>query len=224
MCGCAGAGALVALFVIVLVLAAICCARSCGAVLGGRAPPPRSPHVVVDTLNLAHWLRGESARPLAAAEIIAAIDKTAPILKKKHAGRVMYVLKDRESQLNGEAAHAEFMACAERNRVYIITAEKYADDPPSGNPRSTAHSAAGRDDFLVAVLARRWRCAALTEDRLRDFGEFRSALQPFHVYEHAYWRASVAQEYYRPESPAYSRLRKPRTVGFAEYFKRDLIA
>jgi len=181
---------------------------------GARAPKKRaSQHVVVDTLNLAHWL---SEKPLSVSEIIATIDETAPALKKQFSGRVMYVLKDRESRLTSEAAHRAYQDCAERNRVYVIIAEKYAD-PPSGNARTAAHSARGRDDFLVSVLADRWRCLALTEDRLRDFREFRQTLQPFHAYEFAYWRDRPAREYFRPESVAYSRLRKPRTASFSEY-------
>lgn len=215
---------LVVLVIIVIVLAAICFVKTQNFILGGgpvgnqrRNWPPKSPHIVVDTLNLAHWLRSDKEIPLTVEEIVAAIDRTAPVLKKKHAGRVMYVLKDRESQLNSKEAHERYMACAERNRIYIEIAEKYTD-PPHGNPRSAAHSASGRDDFLIAVLASRWKCSALTEDRLRDFDEFKLTLQPFHAFEFAYWRNNVVREFFRPEASAYKRLRKPHTVRFSEYF------
>ena len=219
MCGKLARSFAVVLLIVIMVLAAIGFAKCARVVLGGarRPLPAKSPHIVVDTLNLVHWLHSESPQPLSTALIVEAIDDTAAVLKKKHSGRVMYVLKDRESALNSEAAHKSYMECAKRNQVYIFIAEKYAT-PPRGNLRSTAHSASGRDDFLIAVLARRWRCAALTEDKLRDFSEFRSTLQPFHVYDFAYWRDHASREYFRPESVAYAGLKKPRTVQFAEYF------
>jgi len=194
---------------------------------GGGASGPRrhrgpdfakSSHLVVDTLNLAHWRRAPAGKQeITTAAVIDTIDATAAALRARHPGRVMYVLKDRESRASGAATHAALADCAKRNQVYIILAERYSD-PPRGNPRSGAHSARGRDDFLLAVLAARWRCAALTEDRFRDFGEFRSTLQPFHATEFAYWSNLPTREYYRPESPAYSRLKAPRTVRYADYF------
>jgi hypothetical protein len=218
--------------------------RRGGAALGGAPPaapaapaaparrrgpgpdPAASPNVVVDTLNLTHWLMGRDEPPahghagsgakMDLAHIVAAIDRTAPALKARHPGRVMYVLKDRDSQFNDEAAHAAYQAAAERNSVYVVVAEQYRD-PPRGNAVATDHSARGRDDFLVAVLAAQWRCAALTEDRLRDFDKFRATLQPFHTYEFAFWRALPHREFYRPESRSYARLKKPRMVRFADY-------
>jgi len=168
--------------------------------------------VVVDTLNLVHW---RSDASVSVEAIVAVVGDTAPTLKKKFPGRVMYVLKDRDSQLNSEASRREYQKCAEKNGVYIVVAEKYAD-PPRGNARSSAHSASGRDDFLLAVLADRWQCLALTEDRLQDFHEFRRTLQPFYAYEFAFWRTLPAKEYFRPESQAFSHLRKPHTARFSE--------
>ncbi len=204
------------LFVLLVVVAIGAWARGGTlAAIGGaarRARPP-SPNLVVDTLNLAHWLAGEALNP---ERIVAAIDRTAAALKARHPGRVMYVLKDRDSEFNDAAAHALYHEAARRNGVYVIVAEQYRD-PPRGPAASRAHSARGRDDFLMAVLAAKWRCPVLTEDRLRDFAEFRATLQPFHTYEFAYWRALPHQESYRPDSRAYARLRKPFAVRYADY-------
>jgi hypothetical protein len=191
----------------------------------GAAGPRRGPdyakssHIVVDTLNLVHWLgrASEPGRALTPDLIAEAIDRTAPALLKRHPGRVMYVLKDRESQFNDEAAREVYRRAAERNKVYVLLAERYSD-PPKGVAESPEHSAQGRDDFFIALLAHRWRCAVLTEDRLRDFDRFRATVQPFHVYEFAFWRALPHREFVRPESPAYARLKKPRMVRYAEYF------
>jgi hypothetical protein len=207
-----------------------------GAPVIGGAPPRRgpdyaaSPHIVVDTLNLVHALAEADTsaadtaavamppRPaLTPAAIAAVIDRTAPVLRARHPGRVMYVIKDRESQFNTADAREVYRAAADRNNVYVYVVERYVD-PPSGVAASAAHSARGRDDFFTALLARRWRCAVLTEDRLRDFDEFRATIQPFHVYEYAYWRRLPEREYVRPEAAAYSRMKKPRMVRTEEYF------
>lgn len=172
----------------------------------------RSPHVVVDTLNLAHWL-DEDLKKVSPEAIVSTVNATAPVLKRRYPGRVMYVLKDRTSEYNTSALRAEYKALADRHNIYIAVAERYVD-PPAGVPHSDAHSAQGRDDFYISLLANRWKCAVLTEDRLRDFAEFRATLQPFHVYEFAFWRAIPEREFIRPESPKYARLKKPRMLRF----------
>lgn len=208
--------------VCLLALAVAPALRRAGAFVGGGPPrrgpdPRRSAHLVVDALNLVHWLlRDPAARPSPEA-VAAAIDATAPALTARHPDRVIYVVKDRESALNTPAAHAVYRLAAERNGVYIAVAERYAD-PPRGVPVSAEHSARGRDDFLLAVLAHRYRCAALTEDRFRDFARFRATLQPFHFYEFAFWRHLPHRDFIRPEAAAFARLRPPPAVRYAAYF------
>lgn len=200
---------------------------------GGRPPLPdkaRSAHLVVDTLNLVHWLGLASGAPgapggLTPAVIAEAVDRTAAALKARHPGRVVYVLKDRESTLNTDASRDVYRAAAERNGVYVVVAERYdaAAAPRDGTTAATRaeHSARGRDDFLTALLAARYRCAVLTDDRLRDFDRFRATVAPFHTLEYAFWRAAPAREYVRPDAAAYARLRKPRCVRPADYFGKD---
>ncbi len=186
-----------------------------------RGPPARfarkSPHLVVDTLNLAHWIRGPNSEParLTPALIVEAIDKTAPALLRQHPGRVMYVLKDRDSQFNDEDAREAYKRAAIRNKVYVCAAERYVD-PPRGVAASSAHSAQGRDDFYMALLAWKWRCLVATEDRLRDFPQLRATIQPFHVFEWAFWRDYPVRDFIRPEASAYARVRRPRAVRFEE--------
>lgn len=219
--------------------AALAASRPPGGVEGGRPPaagrrpgrlpdPAASKHIVVDTLNLTHWLRSRQAGPAAPpgppaaaaigrAEIISAVDRTAPALKLRHPGQVIYVLKDRETQFNEQAAHDEFQAAAVRNGVYISVAERYAD-PPAGAAPSQAHSSRGRDDFYMGLLAHRYRCAVLTGDRLRDFADFRATIPPFHVMEYAFWRRLPHRDFVRPDAAAFARVRKPRTVLPDAYF------
>ncbi|MFA6166482.1 MAG: hypothetical protein WC700_07705 [Gemmatimonadaceae bacterium] len=198
---------------VLIVLALVLAARRRRGVVGGA--PPRGEHVVVDTLNLAHWLQGpQSGQPRLTAEaIVDAVDRTAPALKLRWPGRVMYVLKDRETALNDEGVRARLAEAAKRNGVYIIVAERYAD-PPSSAAAPAEHSSRGRDDFLMALLAHQWRCPVLTDDRLRDFDRFRATVSPFQYYEFAFWRELPAREFVRPDSPAHARLRRPRTLRY----------
>ena len=217
--------ALACLVVACLVLATYCPAVRPPALFGGaparsrRGPDyTKSPHIVVDTLNLTHWMHSHEPFVMSPALIADTIDRTAPALLVRHTGRVMFVLKDRESQFNDAAAREIYKQAAERNGVYVLAAERYPD-PPKGVPPSAEHSARGRDDFFMSVLARRYRCAVLTADRLRDFARFRATIQPFHVYEFAFWRATPHREFIRPESPAYARMKKPRTISPSVYFE-----
>ena len=180
--------------------------------------PAKSAHVVVDTLNLVHWLFQEEAKNLTLALITRAIDATAPTLKLQHPGVIVYVIKDRESKFNDDAARAEYKRAADRNRVHIALTERYPD-PPAGTKPSAEHSAQGRDDFYMSVLARRFRCAVLTADRLKDFDRFRATIPPFHVYEYFFWRDLPHRVYIRPDSPAFAQLRKPRTIHPRDVFE-----
>ena len=210
---------LVCLMAVGAVFAHVRRVRTCAA-HGGGVDFAKSPHLVVDTLNLTHWLcERRGRRPALTPALIAeTIDGTAAALRRRHTGRVMYVLKDRESQFNDEAARDIYRRAAERNKVYVSAAERYAD-PPAGIPADPAtHSSRGRDDFYMSLLANRHRCAVLTDDRLRDFAEFRTTVPPFHVVEYAFWRDQPLREFIRPEAPAYIRMRKPRMVRPADYF------
>jgi hypothetical protein len=181
---------------------------------------------VVDTLNLVRWW-GEPATTADA--IIRVIDATAPLLRRRFPGELFYVLKDRDSLLNTPELRARYQAAAERNRVRIAVAEKYADPPRAGPAdlgagvaadsvelRRREHAERGRDDFYAALLAHRWRCPVITADRLRDFDLFRSELEPFQVWEFSYQRSRPERDFIRPRSGAYTQLPKPRRLGFAE--------
>jgi hypothetical protein len=195
-----------------------------GVALGGKQARARpsaraSPHLIIDTLNLAHWLRSQnsrsqSSRPLSTDEITSAIDTTAAQLKRRCTGTVVYVLKDQESRLNNAAVRAAYQAAAERNRVHIACAER--TDWPQLAPATDnkAHATRGRDDFYMCLQASRYRCAVATEDRLRDFSELRAEVPPFHTVTFVYWRATPERDFIRPASPAYARLRRPCTIGF----------
>ncbi len=195
--------------------------------IGGRGPP-QSPHIVVDTLNLAHWLRERGPphdpvataktkiRPLELADITMAIDQTAPSLRAQFPGKVMYVVKDRESQINTPEIRAAYKAAADRNQIWIYDVEQYSEPPPSETRQiRSEHAVRARDDLYMAILAQKHRCAVLTEDRFRDFSAFRAHVAPFRVFGYAYWRDMPEEEFIRPSAAAYSRLPKPRALRYA---------
>ncbi len=171
-----------------------------------------SPNIVVDTLNLAHWRRPPRTRDLkiTPARIVETIEFAAPILRKTHPGRVMFVVKDRDSTLNEPAAREAFREAATRCSVYVYVVEQY--EVKAAAKLRRPHAAAARDDFFMALLARRWRCTVMTEDRFRDFDKFRGHVQPFHVYEFAFYRDLPGREYVKPLA---EKVPKPLRTSFA---------
>lgn len=209
---------LIILLIIALLLLAACLMlrhhmETGSAISGGAARPPApSPHVVVDGLNVTHWLVGDLSRGHTC--VVDMIDRTAPVLRERYPGRVMYVLKDRTSVRYEEDAHAAFQAAAVRNSVYVCVAERYEVPPrpaPNQLGRPPAHGNLGRDDYYMAMLAERWRCSVITNDKLRDFASLRHDVPPFHVVEYAYWRKRPEREYVRPGAERRP-LRMPRVV------------
>lgn len=179
----------------------------------GGARKTRDTHVVVDTLNLTHWRVTKSKGPknISLDDVIRTIDETSVEIRKKFPDRVIYVTKDRESDLNTPETRIKYADAAKRNGVYVYVVEKYDVDT---SERRKSHSARGRDDFMLAVLAGQYKCPVLSEDKFRDFDSFRSDVEPFHVYEFAYWRSIPERSYIRPSSPAYRRLKRPYTLRY----------
>lgn len=178
-----------------------------------RPDPAASPNLVVDTLNLVHWL----GRAPSLAQIERTILETAPTLKKHHKGRIVYVLKDRDSEHASAEAVARYHAVAQEAGVDAAVAERYWD-PPGGVPPSAAHSSRGRDDHYTALVAARNRCAVLSADRFRDFAEFRQTLQPYYVTVLSSTRARPGREHVRPEARAHIWLRRPAVIHPQAYF------
>lgn len=203
------------LFFICVIIMSLCEKDNVIKIGGGKYV--KSPHIIIDLLNLTYWLNNKKS--ITQEMIIEAVDKTSSELLKHHEGRVMYVLKDRESLFNDNSLREIYKQTANRNGVYIYMVERY-QEPVKGVALSTKHSSLGRDDMFIAILAQRWKCEVLTEDRLRDFNEFRTTIQPFHVYEFAFWRQLHYLEFIRPESSSYILLKKPRTIKFNKFLQQ----
>lgn len=183
---------------------------------GGGRPPGGV--LIVDTLNLTHGRVGPAISP---DDIIETVRLTAPELRAQY-DRVIYVLKSRETQAAqlDEAAARRLQEAARQYKVLLYVAVEYADPPArrSGTPtpgERVAHARRARDDFLMAVLAQKFRAPVMTRDRMQDFGSWRANLAPFRVYVFDWWSPGPAQEYYAPDAPAYAALRAPRRVRAA---------
>ena len=154
---------------------------------------------------------------------MSAIGRGATALRAQFPGTLTFVLKDQDSALNDGATRAAYQAAAERYRVHIVCAEKYAATQAASQAASQAamqaHAASGRDDFYMCLLARKLRCCIATEDRLRDFAEFRGAVAPFISVSFAYWRALPARDYIKPDAGAFARLRRPCLLRFSEIIR-----
>ena len=95
---------LLVILALILVHLGISKMRGAGKTTGGdsiakkqRQQKKDSENIVVDTLNLTHWLRRRT--PLKKAKLcdtIAAIDETAEMLRERFPGQVIYVTKDRK--------------------------------------------------------------------------------------------------------------------------------
>jgi hypothetical protein len=149
-------------------------------------------------------------------EIAAAIEETAPALKRAYPGRVVYVTKDRESRAKeaGEAtrARAVYRAAAKRCGVHVHVVERLPDEGTSAPRRS--HAGLGRDDFYLITLAQKFGCPVLTRDRFRDLAEMKSELRPFHVYCYSPHRDWPSRDFVNPAAAEYRRLQRPAAVDY----------
>ena len=208
-------------------------------VLGGAAPPsykqgrrPLRPYegVVVDTLNLTHWLHRRSPRPLTPCLILGAIEEAAPRLRLATKGRIVFVLKDRETATapaEKARARALFLSAAQRLGVDICLVERspaaqLADDEPrrtsARNPASgkeSAHASLGRDDFYLLLLASRLGARVLSLDRFRDLPAMKAGgLPPFHTLMFRPGRPAPVRDYVQPAAPEFRRLRLSPSLPF----------
>ena len=193
-----------------------------GAERKGRPPTRKeralqSKNLVVDTLNLTHWLkRRTSLKTVDLCDIIAAIDETAPVLRKRYTGRVIFVTKDRETRVEKEAlvrARKLYQATARRNGVYINIVERLPGDAKS----SKSHAAFGRDDFYLIMLAWKLNCPVLSRDRFRDLCDMKTGhLDKFHVYAYSPVKDLPDRDYVNPAAAEFSLMRRPALIDYSD--------
>lgn len=199
--------------VVVLIILLACVLFPPHKLVIGGARKTKDTHIIVDTLNLTHWriTKAKSSKHITLDDVIRTIDETSAEIRKKFPDRVIFVTKDRETDLNTPETRIKYADAAKRNGVYVYVVEKYEIQ---GSDKQKSHSARGRDDFMLAVLANQYKCPVLSGDKFRDFDSFRSDVEPFHVYEFAYWRSLPERSYIRPSSSAYRKIRRPYTLTY----------
>lgn len=223
-----------ALFVLVCILAAVLVANSTTArgrsvrlLLGGAAASTRkaralrSENLVVDTLNLVHWLRRRvPSKTVKTCDILAAIEASAPVLRRSYAGRIVYVTKDRETRrekADAERVRALYQAAAHRHNVYVNVVERLPEDSPTDlGPRAErSHASLGRDDFYLIMLAWKYNCAVLSRDRFRDLADMKTDLESFHVYSYSPAKPYPDRDFVNPAAAEFRRMRRPAAVDYS---------
>lgn len=178
-----------------------------------------SENVIIDTLNLVHWLRrGARETPrITICDIVSAIEETAPTLKERYPGRVVYVTKDREADVGADVRawlRGIYQGVSKRCGVYIHDVEKLPDDVSSS---TSPHSSLGRDDFYIAMMAKQYRCSVLSRDKYRDLDDMkRGELGRFHVYTYSPFKDTPERDFVNPSAPEFARMRRPRTIDYAD--------
>lgn len=189
---------------------------------GRKAQALASENVVIDTLNLTHWLRRRTPlKRVGMCDIIAAIEETAPIIRRRFPGRIIFVTKDREAQASKEDAarlRAQYQTAARRCGVYVDVVERLPGEKPTGGTKpQRPHSSLGRDDFYLIMLAWRYGCPVLSQDHFNDLDSMKSGdLAPFHVYSYSPVKAYPERDFVNPAAAEFRRLRRPAGIDFGE--------
>ncbi|GFR88192.1 hypothetical protein ElyMa_002511400 [Elysia marginata] len=199
--------------------------RSGGGVASGRkARALESKNIVVDTLNLVHWLKRRSPlKRVETCDILAAIGTTAPILHQKYSGRIIYVTKDRETRAaksDAERLRALFQTTAHHYNVYIYVVERLPVEKKveRRDGKDKSHAALGRDDFYLIMLAWKYNCPALSQDRFRDLADMKTDLAPFHVYSFSPVKPYPERDFVNPSAAEFRRMQRPAAVDYSKVF------
>lgn len=193
-----------------------------GAAKSRKARALESENLVVDTLNLAHWLKRRAPlKTVETCDILAAIEKTAPILRRSYSGRIIYVTKDRETRAekaDAERLRALYQATARRCKVYVNVVERLPreeDEPDTRRHRKgKSHAALGRDDFYLIMLAWKYNCPVLSRDRFRDLADMKADLDPFHVYSYSPVKLLPERDFVNPAAAEFRKMRRPASVDY----------
>jgi len=163
-------------------------------------------NIVVDTLNINYAL----FRKADLEHIIKTIYFISNLLQNKYTDRVMFVIKDQIIKNHSEDEKKQFNNVAKELKIYIFLTEQYEDiHRVNQKEAKKTHSANGRDDFYMCVLANKYNCKILTNDKLRDYSEFAKTVKPFRIIEYNYWRDGFIEDFI---SPVGFRIRRPKTL------------
>lgn len=136
----------------------------------------------------------------------------------------MFVIKDKDSSYEHDKDRQLYSELSKELRVYIYAVEKYPREIEAIQNRdredSDEHATKARDDFYIAVLARKWRCPVVSEDRYNDIDESKKLVKPFRVYVFSYWQSNVEEDFVKPSPIVYRLLRRPFRIGYDGIFEK----
>lgn len=134
----------------------------------------KSPNIIVDTLNIVHWI---GFKKVNIENIKTGINFINPQINKKHPGKKIYVIKDPDHSSYSDKEKNELREFSKDKKITIILAEKLE----SKNIREVLHQTKGRDDFTLILLADKYQFPILTNDRLKDLNELSLMLPIFRM-------------------------------------------
>jgi hypothetical protein len=195
-----------------------------GAAQTRKARALKSENLVVDTLNLTHWLKRRTPlKRVETCDILAAIERTAPILRSCYPGRIIYVTKNRETRaakVDSERLRALYQAIARRCNVYVNVVERLPgeeDEPDTlRRQKGKSHASLGRDDFYLIMLAWKYNCPVLSRDRFRDLAGMKADLDPFHVYLFSPVKLMPERDFVNPAAAEFRKMGRPASVDYPE--------
>ena len=163
--------------------------------------------IVVDTLNICHFLYNKINED----NIVSTINRvTKWWTKNNNNTRVMFVLKDSTNTAMTEMFKKTLIETIKLNRCYLYLCELIKHEKVND-----IHSSLGRDDFICAFLAKKYNCAVLTNDKLRDFSKLKQFVTPFLLSEISFATDRVISTLIKPTADAFKGkwLRKPKIIS-----------
>ncbi len=164
-------------------------------IIGGKVEN-NSGNIVVDLLNVAHDLDKKMSDKL----LISTIIDTTQKLKRFFKDRIMFVVKD---------ANFNCQELCDKLRIYIYNAEAY------DKVKYISHTSIGRDDFYCCVLANKFNCSIITNDRMRDFKDFHT-IDRFRITEYNFYSRPI-KDVINPAAYKGRRLKRPNLITIDEF-------
>jgi hypothetical protein len=166
--------------------------------------------IVIDTLNLIYYIYGYDGynQHITNDKICTAIEYIAKKIKKFFSGRIMFIIKDKNTALNTSNIRSKYAELAKKLKIYIYIAEKY--DPKNApswkfptwiKSHQNFHSLESRDDLATIILAKKYRCPILSNDNYSDNYEYKATIAPFKILEYNWFSSNLPLvEQYKPEN------------------------
>jgi hypothetical protein len=140
------------------------------------------------------------------------VNITTPALKSVYSEKIFFVIK------NISIEPATLQQLCDNLRICIAVTYDY-DDPPRGVEKNNTHSALGKDDLYMILLAQKYNCPILSNDKYRDIELLKTKIQPYKVTTYNYWARPI-EDWVRPEIKEYKKIRrsKIRTITPDKFF------